>query len=173
MGICITAIKKVCRKLGIHKWPYRDLKERKNAAGKSLSEGGPSVPLETLSEASEYARLRGGAAGEESDSKDSDPQEAQSDQDSKLNTLCIAALELSQSDTKQGGQRRVVKSERSQGKSNFKQTVANTQRHRETSGKASAGDDRANEGSSSSSRNVAIASSDRNSERIEVSKLLG
>lgn len=97
----------------------RDLKERKNAAGKSLSEGsfsnmgaltisseGPSVPLETLSEASEYARLRGGAAGEESDSKDSDPQEAQSDQDSKLNTLCIAALGLSQSDTKQGGQRR-------------------------------------------------------------------
>ena len=31
MGICITAIKKVCRKLGIHKWPYRELKERKAA----------------------------------------------------------------------------------------------------------------------------------------------
>lgn len=29
MGICITAIKKVCRKFGIHKWPYRDMKERK------------------------------------------------------------------------------------------------------------------------------------------------
>ena len=61
----------------------------------------------------------------------------------------------------------MVKSERSQGKSNVKQTVANNQRHRETSGKSIAGDDRANEGSSSSSsRNVAIASSDRNSERI-------
>ena len=29
MGICITAIKKVCRKFGIHKWPYREMKERK------------------------------------------------------------------------------------------------------------------------------------------------
>eukprot|EP00287_Rhodomonas_sp_CCMP768_P031679 CAMPEP_0202830796 /NCGR_PEP_ID=MMETSP1389-20130828/16406_1 /ASSEMBLY_ACC=CAM_ASM_000865 /TAXON_ID=302021 /ORGANISM="Rhodomonas sp., Strain CCMP768" /LENGTH=275 /DNA_ID=CAMNT_0049504467 /DNA_START=38 /DNA_END=862 /DNA_ORIENTATION=- len=26
LGICATALKKVCRKLGIHKWPYKELK---------------------------------------------------------------------------------------------------------------------------------------------------
>ncbi|EKX41674.1 hypothetical protein GUITHDRAFT_141912 [Guillardia theta CCMP2712] len=26
LGICATALKKVCRKLGIHKWPYKEMK---------------------------------------------------------------------------------------------------------------------------------------------------
>eukprot|EP00960_Hanusia_phi_P063253 765422-Hanusia_phi.AAC.3 len=201
MGICITAIKKVCRKLGIHKWPYRyilpvlsrvvdsfflrDLKERKNAAGKAPSEGSYSniggitispegrntVPLETLSEASEYARLRGGAAGEDSDSKDSDPQGSQSDQDSKLNTLCIAALELSQSDTRHSAQRRGVKVEKpqQQGKSTIRQSASALHRHCDGPGKLNVGEERANDGSIS--RSNSISTSDRNSERI--GKLLG
>ena len=48
LGICATALKKVCRKLGIHKWPYKEMKpslslgRQGDGDGAGLPGGAPS-----------------------------------------------------------------------------------------------------------------------------------
>jgi hypothetical protein len=45
LGICTTALKKVCRKLGIHKWPYKEMKPALSLCRQAESSGsGKSAP---------------------------------------------------------------------------------------------------------------------------------
>jgi hypothetical protein len=42
LGICATALKKVCRKLGIHKWPYKEMKPSLSLGRHGDGDGGSS-----------------------------------------------------------------------------------------------------------------------------------
>lgn len=67
LGICATALKKVCRSLGIQKWPYRSLYTHKATADDQHddatdSEHGPSPPPSENSNAgSHHGKLDAGA----------------------------------------------------------------------------------------------------------------
>lgn len=64
LGVCATALKRACRKLGVQKWPYRDQQcQSQRSMGASQEDNGEEVPTRTRPATNPQQLQRSKAAG--------------------------------------------------------------------------------------------------------------